>query len=343
MKRFLTLLCCCIYIGISAETPRSIYTDEGVEINGVVWATRNVDMPGTFAENPESFGMLFQWNRWTAWNTTDNNATGWDNTVATGDTWETENDPCPTGWRIPTTAEQQSLIENQTLDTVNGVRGWSFRCGENSVFFPNLDANHRRGSDGVLVGTVGRNGNYWGERFRMATCPLRASVSEHVAHRNYGFSVRCVRKAIDSVAMLQDSIAKLHQQLSAYRTKNITLNQTIVEWFEITENLLDSIDWLREMLAICENNSTNIVGEHVGSPLQVFPNPVTNVLHITHEWQSGDVVELFDMNGRRVFAQPVGVGFARPDGDTFTIDMTQFPNGNYILRIGNRVAKIVKR
>lgn len=30
-------------------------------------------------------------------------------------------------------------------------------------------------------------------------------------------------------------------------------------------------------------------------------------------------------------------------GDMFTIDMTPFPNGNYILQIGNRVAKIVKQ
>ena len=30
----------------------------GVEINGLMWATRNVDKPGTFAENPEDFGMF---------------------------------------------------------------------------------------------------------------------------------------------------------------------------------------------------------------------------------------------------------------------------------------------
>jgi len=143
---------------------------------------------------------------------------------------------------------------------------------------------------------------------------------------------------------LNDSIGNLHTQLTACNSLNSllqdsigTLNQAIVEWFEITENLLDSIDWLRQALVDCENsNNTNIVGEHVSSPLQVFPNPVTDKLHITHEWQSGDVVELFDMNGRRVFS-------AQPNNYQFTIDMTPFPNGTYILRIGNRVAKIVKR
>ena len=46
-----------------ASDNNSATHDEGVVINGVRWATRNVDMPGTFAETPESLGMLFQWNR----------------------------------------------------------------------------------------------------------------------------------------------------------------------------------------------------------------------------------------------------------------------------------------
>ena len=45
-----------------ATTPIAAPTD-GVVINGVRWATRNVDKPGTFAANPEDAGMLYQWNR----------------------------------------------------------------------------------------------------------------------------------------------------------------------------------------------------------------------------------------------------------------------------------------
>jgi len=37
--------------------------DEGVVINGVKWATRNVAAPGTFAANPQDAGMFYQWNR----------------------------------------------------------------------------------------------------------------------------------------------------------------------------------------------------------------------------------------------------------------------------------------
>ena len=51
--------------------------DYGVLINGVRWATRNVDTPDTFAENPESAGMLFQWNRRKGWNAADEEVENW--------------------------------------------------------------------------------------------------------------------------------------------------------------------------------------------------------------------------------------------------------------------------
>ena len=53
------------------NTPTTPTTDPGVHINGVVWATRNVDTPGTFATRPESAGMLYRWNRRIGWSATD--------------------------------------------------------------------------------------------------------------------------------------------------------------------------------------------------------------------------------------------------------------------------------
>ena len=72
-------------------------TDEGVVINGVRWATRNVDTPGTFARNPEDFGMLFQWNRRQGWSSADSEIRGWNSFIPTGTAWYAENDPCPQG------------------------------------------------------------------------------------------------------------------------------------------------------------------------------------------------------------------------------------------------------
>ena len=120
---------------------------DGVMINGVMWATRNVDMPNTFAECPESYGMLYQWNRKIGWSATDpminsDGGTTWDSSTPTGTTWETQNDPCPAGWRVPTLTELQSLVnttyvtrEWNNCTNINGCRFTDIVTG-NSVFLP---------------------------------------------------------------------------------------------------------------------------------------------------------------------------------------------------------------
>ena len=56
------------YVQITPSTPPlSLVEDPGVLINGVRWATRNVDAPGTFTTAPENAGMLYQWNRRVGW------------------------------------------------------------------------------------------------------------------------------------------------------------------------------------------------------------------------------------------------------------------------------------
>ena len=137
--------------------------DKGVVINGVKWATRNVDKPGTFASTPESAGMFYQWNRKTAWPVT-GEITGWDSSIPTGDAWEKVNDPSPAGWRVPTLAEIKKLLDTDNVSnewtTQNGVTGRKFtdKATGNSLFLP--AAGYRYGNDGTLSG-VGSYGFYW--------------------------------------------------------------------------------------------------------------------------------------------------------------------------------------
>jgi len=105
--------------------------------------------------------------------------------------------------------------------------------------------------------------------------------------------------------------------------------------------------------AVTETGETSLADKDVvtsvihASPIQIYPNPVINELRLTnYELRIGEMIELFDMSGRRVFSQRIAVETRHatsPHGDTFTVDMTPFHPGNYILRIGNRVAKIVKQ
>ena len=135
-------------------------TDDGVEINGVIWATRNVGAFGKFAATPESTGMLYQWNRATAYSATDPLEPAWD-TSPISPTWDTANDPCPTGWHVPDAFEMAKLFN----DAANVDYAWEVTGGRftdkatptNSIFLPATDW---RDTDGTLMDgstTV----NYW--------------------------------------------------------------------------------------------------------------------------------------------------------------------------------------
>ena len=196
--------------------------DEGVVINGIRWATRNVDAPGTFAETPESFGMLFQWNRRKGWSATDENVENWDNSIPEGTEWVRRNDPCPRGWRIPTREELISLRdEDYGWTNQNGVYGRLFGTVPNQIFLPATGL--RNAESGVFVNRIrqiGRTGYYWsssivennagflwferGESYnsirrRIENNELyedefffRESVQVSSGRRTIGFAIRCV-------------------------------------------------------------------------------------------------------------------------------------------------------
>jgi uncharacterized protein (TIGR02145 family) len=200
-SRFVAYSIRCVAKTTYPTTTTCNVTDEGVVINGVRWATRNVDMPGTFAETPESAGMFFQWNRKKAWNVVDEEVVGWDSSIPTGTKWYAENDPCPEGWRVPTGEELCLLYDYAGSEWTikNGVNGRIFGTAPNQIFLPAI--NGRRSVNGNL----GRDdmgidwGYYWGstsgnprvdgQRMWFNTGDINPCTS---ADRTYGFSIRCV-------------------------------------------------------------------------------------------------------------------------------------------------------
>jgi len=156
-------------VSVKQDINTSNNNETGVTINGVTWATRNVDAPGTFAANPESLGMFYQWNHKIGWSATDplissNGNANWDNNMPTNTTWEKSNDPSPLGWRVPTFDEICSLSNNEKVAnewiTINGVIGTKFidRTTGNSIFLPAVGARNIGG--GMLYG-LGSDGRYW--------------------------------------------------------------------------------------------------------------------------------------------------------------------------------------
>ena len=155
-------------------------TSDSVEINGVRWATRNVETPGTFARNPESAGGFF--------------------------TWDEAQNACPRGWRLPTREELVSLqrAAGGKWTARSGVNGRTFGIAPNQIFLP---AAGLRRPDGALNG-AGIRGNIWSSasclyhtgrpyEFRNGGVSLRAGSGSsggivEAFNPHHGFSVRCV-------------------------------------------------------------------------------------------------------------------------------------------------------
>lgn len=169
-------------------------TQGGIIIGGIEWATRNVATPGIFAQNPEDFGMFFQWNRQKGWTATGEN-TAWNSSTPSGSSWARANDPCPNGWRVPTRAELQRLAQTDSEWTSkNGVEGRLFGTTPNQIFLPAAGLLNNYTGEHQLLNL---RGQYWSSSrynrrlahgFRIF--PTSAGIGQ--CHRAAGLSVRCV-------------------------------------------------------------------------------------------------------------------------------------------------------
>ncbi len=193
------LLFTILFFAIPGVYAQSNTEDKGVIINGVKWATRNVDEPGTFAETPESAGKFYQWNRKKAWNIT-GDVIGWDSTNPESTEWTKTNDPSPQGWRVPTLEEINSLLDEEKVHnewtTQNGVQGRKFTDKENanSLFLPVV--GYRSRVNGVLY-DAGTNGGYWSSMYNGSNYAGYLyfdtnNTSESSDYRTLGQSVRPV-------------------------------------------------------------------------------------------------------------------------------------------------------
>lgn len=92
--------------------------EDEVLINGLIWSTKNVDEPGTFVEEIDDVGMLYQFNRKVGYpfeKSVPEFASAYSSYVPSeadwiADAWTDDNDPCPEGWRVPTGQEVVDLM-----------------------------------------------------------------------------------------------------------------------------------------------------------------------------------------------------------------------------------------
>jgi len=209
----------------SATCTLTVYddTEEGVVINGVRWATRNLGAGGHFVAKPEDYGGYYQWGRradgheqptsgtTTTLSDTDTPAHG-DFIIASEDPldwrtpqnnnlWgatKTSNDPSPAGWRVPTIEEWNSLHDWNFVKRESGVNGFRFtdKATGASLFLP---AAGGRIDDGLFSG-VDDFAIYWSSSIHKndstkAYCKyddFQGSGGGSGTSRARGLNIRCV-------------------------------------------------------------------------------------------------------------------------------------------------------
>jgi len=198
-----------------------------VTLGGYTWSTKNVDAPGTFTAHAGDRGMFYQWDRKIGWSSS-NPMTS----IPAGQTWSsasptspntvwdlTNNNPCPTGWTVPSyfpacnnlvnlgsvwidacTAANLGLgtIAGRIYNTTTVPASYSAYNVNTMLFFP---ASGMRNRAGTLLGANMVEGSYWstngvqnGDASSGTMLDFSATYSM-TANTNmaYAINVRCVQ------------------------------------------------------------------------------------------------------------------------------------------------------
>ncbi|MDV3861088.1 hypothetical protein CMT56_15070 [Elizabethkingia anophelis] len=176
-------------------------------------ATEGID---PFSPEAGNHGAKYQWGantnetgRYISQSTDQNNSgaiSGWNATAKPNGSWsdtsKTANDPCPSGYRVPTRAQWQAVISNNNIERVgswandgNYTTALYFRNPSNERTLMLPAAGYRSYTVGTLIDR-GNVGNYWSSSEATSNASALyfngGSVNAYNYFRTYGFSVRCV-------------------------------------------------------------------------------------------------------------------------------------------------------
>jgi uncharacterized protein (TIGR02145 family) len=140
-----------------------------------------------------------------------NAISGWSTTAAANGSWaatKTANDPCPTGYQVPTSAQWAGVNSNNIASRTGTFTNGNTQYGSALHYGPNassklltLPAAGYRANSNAIVNSRGNAGYYWSSTETGSNAFLlefnTSSVTPAINYnRTYGFSLRCI--AVDN-------------------------------------------------------------------------------------------------------------------------------------------------
>ena len=164
-----------------------------------VWKNSNAAAPGTLETAPYMVTHHYQWNRRQEWAVASSNM-GWNSTGEPGTAWESENDPCPDGWRVPTAYELASLLAGAVW-TIGwqgtNVQGMVHGVYPNQIFLPRSGFRVNNGgamntTDVLFYWSSTPHETNEAQALRLFWFPGDASGEIQNGNRATGHTIRCV-------------------------------------------------------------------------------------------------------------------------------------------------------
>jgi uncharacterized protein (TIGR02145 family) len=330
MKKFLCIPIAIFLLANVAYSQKDATVDEGVVINGIKWATRNLDAHNKFVENPEDYGAYFQWGR-----------VGDGHEQKTSSKYPTNNSTVENGM----VSGAQNFDANGQIINTHEAYGKFIKNNTPPADwrFPQINNLWNYGSEATPEKTVN---DPCPDGWRMPTITEFESLGDGewtntpIAGRLFGSGTNTIFLPASGWRLF-DGVLETMSANGRYWSSST--NNAYANYFTFNANsLFFPRDCTRAIGLSVRCVSDEFVGiiEMDNEKILIYPNPTTSELRIESGKLKIENVDIFDVYGRKILST------LSLNSQYTSIDISNLPVGVYIVKIsaesGEVIRKIVK-